>query len=225
MVYSWARNWIRRMTAGNPPDNYVPEMLTELQPREATRFVAEAFWHAWGVRPTALQLAILVAQSALETGNWGKMHNWNFGNMRPGSQWKGRITTQDGADEVVAGRRVTFAPGDWKNNPFRAYGSPEEGSQDFVRFVMARTKAWTGVLNGDPVEYSLGLKAHGYYTADEFSYTAGVRRLVKQYLPVCVDIAEELGHEIGNAERQRIAGLVALTLSESGDPEPPAGAA
>lgn len=61
----------------------VPDVKTALTLDEAIRAFAGGWKIVLGSEPKPRAVAILVAQSALETGNWHSMHCYNFGNVRP----------------------------------------------------------------------------------------------------------------------------------------------
>lgn len=126
-------------------------------------------------------LAILVAQSALETGRWKAMWNFNAGNIRgfgPGGEW----TSIHGASEIIDGKEVfpAFGP----ENRFASYPSAVSGFEGLVRFLGTSSHppepnryavAWQCARVGNVVGYCAALQAHGYFTANLASYTEGVR--------------------------------------------------
>jgi hypothetical protein len=67
--------------------------MPELAPKTTTAAaedVAAAFKaaaEAAGLKPTAELLGVLLAQSALETGHWKLMYNFNFGNVKASDKW------------------------------------------------------------------------------------------------------------------------------------------
>ena len=156
---------------------------TELEPVEAI----DALWHGHqevigGPCPIPL-LEILSAQSALETGRWHAMWNFNFGNLR-GNGDSGEWIVIRGADEIIDGHRVT---GPAVEGGFAAYRDRYSGARAFIRFLGTASHppapnrfqlAWDAATTGDVYVYCRELKAHGYFTADLDRYTKGVRGTV-----------------------------------------------
>lgn len=172
----------------------VENTLTRLTPSEAVEALAAAFRDVTGVRPTPRSLAILVAQTALETGQWKKMHNFNFGNIR--GTFEGRWTSFR-ASEIVDGKEVFLDPGE--DNKFRAYPDAAAGARDFIRFLAVDTngdgsnryeRAWQAVLDGFPRGFVACLARAGYFTASERLYYDGLRALYDQFLPLCQESLE-----------------------------------
>lgn len=90
----------------------LPAKITHASSAEVGRAFVEVAHadHAlpMGVRLTAELLAVMLGQSALETGNWSAMYNFNFGNVKATDRWLaagGDYTyydiTQPGADAPV----------------------------------------------------------------------------------------------------------------------------
>lgn len=61
-----------------------PETFTEVDPGELARVFAEL---VGDVSPRPELVAVLLAQSALETGHWGWMRSFNFGNVKATDRW------------------------------------------------------------------------------------------------------------------------------------------
>jgi hypothetical protein len=133
---------------------------------------------------------IFMAQSALETAHWNSCHCRNFGNARPGRGWTGDIT-QFRCNEVFGGKVVWFDPpapgapgyGDPKHgSSFRAFIADLTGARDYFHLIKDQwPEAYAAALAGDPVAFVHGLKARGYFTADEAPYRAAVVSLVGKY--------------------------------------------
>ena len=60
----------------------VKDMLTPLSRDDASRAFLTAYQQLTGKLPTPAVLALLLAQSAFETGHWKSLHNFNFGNAK-----------------------------------------------------------------------------------------------------------------------------------------------
>jgi hypothetical protein len=169
----------------------IPAKRTPITSAQAVAVLAAAYERVIGRAPKPATLAILVAQSALETGNWSSMWLWNWGNIR--GSYRGVSQTIKGADEIIDGKRVTGAA---VEAGFRAYPDAAAGAVDFVRFLAIDTtpdngrpnryaEAWACAEAGDVDGYCRELSEAGYYTANVVRYTMGVRALVEQYRPIC----------------------------------------
>jgi hypothetical protein len=170
----------------------IPARRTVLSRAEAARAIRDAFARVFGEAPSPETLAILVAQSALETGHWRSMWCWNFGNIR--GSFRGAWTSFR-AGEIVDGREIFLEAG--PANKFRAYASAAEGAEDFVRFLGTATRpgqsnryasAWAAALRGDAMTFALELGRAGYYTASREKYAATVRALVDVMRATCAEI-------------------------------------
>ena len=103
---------------------------------------------------------ILLGQWGLETG-WGKSvipGTNNLGNIKAGSSWTGpTATAKDNANGSV--------------DPYRAYGSPEEFADDYIKLVTTSKRYKNAIGAGnDPVAYATRLKQGGY--AEDEQYVA-----------------------------------------------------
>lgn len=136
---------------------------------------------------------VFLAQSALETAHWGACHCFNFGNARPGRGWTGDIC-QFRCNEVLGGKVVWFNPpnpgepgyGDpLHGSSFRAFVSELDGVRDYFRLIKNHwPEAYAAALQGDAAAFVHGLKARGYFTADEAPYRAAVMNLVSSFTNV-----------------------------------------
>lgn len=159
------------------PGGEVPRIVTMLSPDDAREALNAAFQTVTGEAPTPSQLALLMAQSALETGHWKSMHNNNFGNVATGTG-KGRRYFSQNTQELIGGA--------WKpvTMHFRAYGDPLKGAIDFVRTLRVTFgSAWSVLIgSADPGEYVRALKAARYFTAPEGPYITAVQTLTTHYM-------------------------------------------
>jgi hypothetical protein len=141
------------------------------------------------VSPTCV--AILTAQSSLESGRWKSMHRFNFGNVKCSISWSGLFTTF-ACNEVIKGQVVWFGPedGQWQNPPghpqtrFRAFSSASQGAEDHLNFLKRSryAKAWELAQRGDPIGFVHALHDAGYFTAPVGPYARGVDLLTAEYL-------------------------------------------
>lgn len=149
----------------------VGAMRTPMTAAECLDALVEAYaMEVGGEIPGRLLLA-LAAQSALETARWTACWCWNFGNMR-GAGDAGTTAIQ-GATEIENGVEVQRPEG------FAAFSSRLAGARAFVRYLCVATRppapnryqaAIDAATRGDLPGFVLGLKAGGYFTADEGRY-------------------------------------------------------
>ena len=140
---------------------------TDVSQENVIDAIVTVWQEKFGKLPFKEQVAILLAQISLETGNMKRMYNFNVGNI-----------TTDGKshkyyDDLTTKEQV--APGQYQylNLKYRAYPTLLDGVKDYINFLSSskRASAWNYIENPDPVSYSKALKDLGYYTADEIRYT------------------------------------------------------
>lgn len=166
---------------------------TPITPSDVARALRAAWLRLFEVIPADQCIAVLMAQSALETGRWRSCWNYNLGNIKPGSKWQGD-TCQFRLNEVIKGRVVWFDP-PHPQTTMRAYSSLTDAAADYLWLLRRRfATAWTPVLNGDPIAFSQALKAQGYYTAPEPPYTKAVKSLYTEYLKLL--LSQESGPDL-----------------------------
>jgi len=148
--------------------NRVERVQTQVSEPQMALAMIEAWKSLFGNQPSKEQIAILMAQNALETGHRKSMWNYNIGNIKAFKEWIGDYFNLTG-DEVINGKTVKVS--DMK---FRAYPSLIEGVKDYIKLLSTSQRyaaAWQHVLHPDPASFSKELKRGGYYTADESAYT------------------------------------------------------
>jgi hypothetical protein len=119
-----------------------------------------------GAKPAAEVCAMLMAHSALETGQWQRMFNFNAGN----------VTT-------LGVLPYYLNPPSDTAHLYRSYDSAPEGFRDFVQLVAGRyPKAWALLGSGDAAAYVRELKAGGYFEGPEGPYAVAVGKLYRQFL-------------------------------------------
>jgi len=161
----------------------IPDKLTPLTPQEVALAFRSALETLMGKTPSNAFLALLVAQSALETGRWKSIHCFNFGNVKASPTYVG-LYCQFRCNEVLKGKVVWFNPPHPQCN-FRAFESAETGSIDHIRFLSQSKRyayAWQVAQTGMPLAFVDALKHAGYFTADEAPYARAVASLWKEYL-------------------------------------------
>jgi len=134
-----------------------------------------------------------MSQSALETGEWAKCIAFNLAGIKSAGKdgdWA-FYTTREVASEAECDRLVAastpaapvrrFSKTEVFLDPpnpgcrFRAFSSLDDGVAFYLEFLFTRfSAAWPAVLTGDPFAFVHALKAHNYFTADEFEYLKGV---------------------------------------------------
>ncbi len=181
---------------------YVPPQKTPLAFGEAVACMRQGIHVATGSPPSDRALALALAKTALETGRWKSMWNWNFGNVKSGEEYAGMYTCVS-LNEVLQGKVVWFDPEGqldrkggsvtgllWQVPPghpqtrMRAYANAYDGAQAYVTFVaLGRYReAWEKLIDGDVAGYVHALKQRGYFTADEATYRRGVERIYEEFL-------------------------------------------
>lgn len=165
----------------------VPNKLTKLSENQVREAFYQGFVQVTGQKPSEQVLALMMAQSALETGQWGSLHNYNFGNIKA-TGWQHQTTTF-GAWEVVNGQKQTF-PSGHAQTQFRAYPTASEGAADYIITLLqdnSRRKppdAWKqALMTGDPQAFSEILsRPPPYYTGDKNVYSRAMTKYYNQYL-------------------------------------------
>lgn len=117
----------------------------------ARQTLGAAFGQLVGRQPTEIELKMIVAYSALETGNWSAMWNWNWGNVTvssSGAPWY-RLSHKDPAENVQR---------------YRAFPTAETGAVHYVRLLRNRPDAWQHVATGDTRSFIFALSAAHYFT-------------------------------------------------------------
>lgn len=187
----WESNWDK--------EKYVPVFVEKLSEAEATYALREAWKRVYKAYPSDKSLALLWAQSALETGRWKVIRNNNFGNIKKkhykklswteipddGHKWTMFATGENLWDNKTKNSKWHwFEPPHYQTH-FRSYDTVIDGAEDYIKLVSQKKryiKAWAEVMKGDPRAFSHELRVAGYYTALEEKYTAGVVRLVDEFM-------------------------------------------
>jgi len=202
--------------------------------------VFNSLWIAWlnlfNNPPKKESILCLLAQSALETNRWKSIHCYNFGNIKS-RDGDGRDYTFFACNEIMPLKmaqdyvskspslaKITSIRNDGKaivwfypEHPacrFRAFKTINEGAIDYLSFLQTKyKKAWNAILDGDVCKFSHELKINGYYTADESSYTKGLKSLFDEFskLPIDIDTLPILS----SVQTEQLQNLVTLTLQES----------
>lgn len=161
----------------------IPDQITKLSAGDVIRAFERAAAAVLGYQLSHKSIALLVAQSALETGRWKSIHCFNFGNIKASEEYEGFYCLFR-CNEIIKGKTLWFDP-PHPQCRFRAYRTAEEGAYDYIRFLSQRpryAKAWKQLLAGDSVTFVWELKAAGYFTADLAHYTKAVVSLANEYM-------------------------------------------
>ena len=185
---------------------WYPAKRTTLTGEEAARVFAAVLPEVLGLEPTADQLAVVLGQSAGETGNWQSMFGWNFGNQKVSTSKP--LELQDfqtlRISEILNGKEVFFAPEGqlaYKGGPvvgqvwavppghpqtrFKWYPTAEAGARSWAELLTwtRYTRSRAALETGDPAAFSRALKLDGYYTASESLYTKLLVDRANNYRP------------------------------------------
>lgn len=153
----------------------VAPVRTRLTLPQATACLGTAWYRVFGEQAPPQAIALLAGQWAHETGNGASMYNYNFGGIK-GVGPSGLSVSQRTKEGWGENERSIV-------DRFRAYGSAEEGAEDYVRLLAKRYGgAIEAARQGDADEFVHQLKARGYFTGNEQVYAVSVRRLANQAL-------------------------------------------
>lgn len=174
---------------------YVSVKATPLDSSTAIWALKEAWVRLFEEDISVNALCVLAAQSALETGRWQKINNYNFGNLKMRDD---KSFTMFATGENIWNNRLKKTEWKWFEPPhiqtaFRSYDNPIDGAIDYIKFISDRQcseewrnkaykKAFEFLRQGKPKEFSYALYDAGYYTANPETYTAGVVRLFNEFL-------------------------------------------
>ena len=160
----------------------VANRLTPLSQQEASRALAEAYARVTGGPPTDRVLALLLAQTGLETGRWQKIHNFNFGNAKADLSYP--LVTQFPCSEVEHGVEQFFDPPDPHCN-FRAYTNAADGAVDYIKVLQSRPHWWNGLQTEDPNAFVDALAtAPKYFTGNPVVYKQAMLSLFDEFRPL-----------------------------------------
>jgi hypothetical protein len=146
----------------------VSKQLTPSNEAAVTVALIKAWEDARNESPSLDILALLLAQSALETGHWKSMYNWNLYN-----------------GIAVSSAQLHYNGLDSGNSrQFRAFESLGEGADRYVQQMLSPTRPnWRdGLLTGDPEKFNVGLSTPPrFYEADPKKYGEALTKLWVQF--------------------------------------------
>lgn len=148
---------------------FLPDKLTPLTSDEAIAATAIAFQRVLRRAPAPETLAILVAHTALECGQWKSLHCFNLGNIKGADPRTGLYTMYKCDERLradVAEKSIAVDPahaqlrsknpdGTWTvwflpphvQTHFRAFRTAEDAFEDYVRFLFLDTTPDNGKPN------------------------------------------------------------------------------
>lgn len=154
---------------------------TKLSEQEAFKLFFEAWIFLFKEIPTLNSLCVLLAQTALETGRFQSMKNWNFGNIK---RTKDHDHCLYECGEFINGRFKMYYPPD-PVCEFNSYLTAKDGIVEYISFLAKRERyvsAWSALVKGDPVQYCKELKEKGpYFTAPLEKYTEVLVKLFNEF--------------------------------------------
>jgi hypothetical protein len=178
----------------------LPDKLTPLTPDEAAKAISDGYKLVTGKKPSKKILGLLIGQTALETGNWKSLHNYNFGNAK--------ATSSDPfyqffrCSEILNGQEVFFDP----PHPackFAAHENAAEGAAHYIRVLRNRSHWWQGLQSGSPKTFIEGLTtAPKYFTANPTLYYNVLLDRANKY--------SDLARKYGGSVLGSLVGFVAL---------------
>lgn len=157
------------------------DKLTPLTAPEVCRAFHSAYSQVFASPPSTRTLAILMAQSALESGRWKSLHRANFTNIKASETYEGYYVLYR-CNEIINGKVEWFDPPHYQCR-FRAFLSVQEGAVDYLRFLTRARylQALTEAQRGDPRSFVAALKRGGFFTAAEEPYAKAVVSLTAEY--------------------------------------------
>jgi hypothetical protein len=211
---------------------FVKHEVKRLTESQAAIALYEAWKMIYGVVPTVDQLALLWAQSALETARWKEINNNNFGNIKKkhAPNDDGHNFTMVATGEYIWNNSLKKSIWKWFTPPdpethFRSYSTVTDGAKDYISLLNKKTryaKVWAVIMRGgSPAEFSHELAVAGYYTAKEELYTKGVVSLTNEFkkkskdlLDGTITISERKSNIFSDKERNDIMVSTNLTIEE-----------
>jgi flagellar protein FlgJ len=154
---------IRQLSNGAVSGTTAVKPAPEATPEEREQFISELLPHAnAAARELGVDPRALIAQAALETG-WGRSQpggdSHNLFGVKAGAHWNG-ASVQANTQEFDAGvaSRVDAS--------FRAYGSPRESVEDYVRLIRDNPRYASAMNTGSDVQAFAGALQRGGYATD-----------------------------------------------------------
>jgi hypothetical protein len=193
----------------NLPAGEVPNKMTVLTAAQAAKAISDGYLYVTGKRPNAITLALLLGQSALETGNWKSIHNYNFGNKK--ASGSDRNWQYFRCSEIVGGKEIFYDP-PAPECKFSAYGSAAEGAAAYIKLLQSRPHWWSGLQSGTVDGFIKGLTTKpAYFTANPITYSKTLTDRMNNYSALAKQYAGS-PVVIGTAIAAVAAALIGLYL-------------
>lgn len=206
---------------------YVPPHKTIWTPREAVAYFDDALTGLLGKARKPETVALLVAQSALESARWEACWNNNPSNIKHGAK-RTRQFTCIRLNEVLDGKVKWFDPDSPLNTPsdgptpvppghpqtrMRAFANGPDGVADKLAFLTTgRWKpAFEAARTGSAPNYITAIHSLGYFTAPLNPYVRAVASLQRTYIGMA---REEIGEprELSPLEEDALRADMRLVL-------------
>jgi flagellum-specific peptidoglycan hydrolase FlgJ len=179
-----------------------PAKRTPVTPEQVFLALATAWQLLTGSAPDRKIIHILHAQSALETGHWKSIMNFNLGGAKKhgDNDWCFFTTTERFRDDVAKRYLDSSKPGEvaivkqgdgfttlrfsgkQQMNCFASWETLDEAARDHLALLFRRfPKAVDAAKKGDATGYVRELKRGGYFTASEEEYAKIVNSIAKSY--------------------------------------------
>ena len=186
-----------------------PARPTPVTPEQVFVALGTAWQLLTGTPPDRKIIHILHAQSALETGHWRSIMNYNLGGAKKHGDcdWTFFTTTERFKDDVAQKYVASSKPGEvtvlkqgdgWTTlrfsgkqsmNCFASWDDLDSAAKDHLALLFRRfPKAVDAAKKGDPVGYVRELKRAGYFTASEDEYAKMVTSIAKSYERKLADV-------------------------------------
>lgn len=220
----------------------MPEELTAkktpVTKEELIKNLYDAWLHLFGETPKKESIWCLVSQWCLETGNGASMWCYNLGNVKS-KEGDGHdycyfacneILKKSVADAYAAKDFTTAKVTKYRDDGtaiiwfypkhpgcrFRAFNALLDGCIDYIGLLNKRfSKSWPAVIAGNPAQFSHLLRAQGYYTADEVSYSKSLVSIFNSLSKLNIDYTIPHDNGLNDDEKNRILNLVAMTAAQS----------
>ena len=195
------------VSAPNPNQTVLPPNNTTLTADEAAKALNAGYKKVTGKIPSSDVLALLMGQTALETANWQKMPNYNFGGMK--AQSSDAYVQVFKTTEVINGITQVL------DQKFAAFISAADGAAAYIKVLLSRQNWANGLHTGTPEGFVAGLaSAPAYFTADPSQYLAGLKSRVTAYVALAEKYAVPIGMGVGGIVTLVALGFGGLALWE-----------
>jgi flagellum-specific peptidoglycan hydrolase FlgJ len=186
-----------------------PAKRTPVTPEQVFVALGAAWQLLTGTAPDRKIIHILHAQSALETGHWRSIMNYNLGGAKKHGDcdWTFFTTTERFPDAVAQKYVTSSKPGEvsvlkqgdgWTTlrfsgkqqmNCFASWDDLDSAAKDHLALLFRRfPRAIEAAKKGDSTGYVRELKKAGYFTASEDEYAKTVTSIAKSYERKLVDV-------------------------------------